>query len=411
MQLNKGIILSLLVLIFIGYAFSQMETTGKIEAALITDYRISDNTFNFFVTSTGPIRWDDNGFLTDNYFDASLYDIPEQTNLVNFAWYGWNFDGSSTPTGNLTKEYENICFGLFKMKWSAEYPFNNIVTDSFYLDLRDDRYPGTPYYLINDFYIKLDENLASNRFSYMKCTGTYFTTITTGSTITIWTILDVSAPPSHIHFQPTTPTNLSYSWSGSRVNLIWYHSEPISAARYEVWRKIMGGARYTQTIEDWTLICTNSAGDTTHLDREFYLGSGYKAYYKIRAVSGDGNLYSPGWSNEISIIGNFLPLDRQPSQQKLSIDTTPRFNLFPNPFNSTIRIYLYSPSEEISEIDIYDLQGRIVKIFDLISGKYYFDTIWNGSDNQGQPIQSGIYFLIAHNGSKTLFNQKIIYLK
>ncbi len=99
MQLNKGIILSLLVLVFIGYTFPQMETTGKIEAALITDYRISDNTFNFFVTSTGPIRWDDSGYLTDNYFDASLYDIPEQTNLENFAWYGWNFVGTSTPTG------------------------------------------------------------------------------------------------------------------------------------------------------------------------------------------------------------------------------------------------------------------------------------------------------------------------
>jgi len=76
-----------------------------------------------------------------------------------------------------------------------------------------------------------------------------------------------------------------------------------------------------------------------------------------------------------------------------------------------MRINLYSPSEEITEIAIYDLQGRTVKEFRPAPGIYYFDTIWNGSDNQGQPIQSGIYFLIAHNGSKTLFNQKIIYLK
>jgi len=72
---------------------------------------------------------------------------------------------------------------------------------------------------------------------------------------------------------------------------------------------------------------------------------------------------------------------------------------------------LYSPSEEITEIAIYDLQGRTVKTFHPTPDNYHFETVWNGADNQGQPIQSGIYFLLAHNGSKTLFNQKIIYLK
>lgn len=173
----------------------------------------------------------------------------------------------------------------------------------------------------------------------------------------------------------------------------------------------MGGAKYTQTIEDWTLICTNSAGDTTHLDREFNSGSGYKAYYQIRAVSGDGKLYSPGWSNEICIIGNFLPLDRQPSQQKLSLDTTPRLNLFPNPCNSTLRINLYAPTEKVTNITIYDLQGRTVREFHPAPGNSYFDTVWNGTDNQGQPLQSGLYFLLVRNRQELLFKQKIIYLK
>ncbi len=245
MQLNKGIILSLLVLVFIGYTFPQMETTGKIEAALITDYRISDNTFNFFVTSTGPIRWDDSGYLTDNYFDASLYDIPEQTNLENFAWYGWNFVGTSTPTGDLTKQYQNICYGLFKVKWSTEYPFNNIVTDSFYLGLRDDRYPGRPYYLINDFYIKLDENLNSNRFSYMKYTGTNFTTIVTGSTVGIWTILGVSYPPSRVKFQPTTPTNLHYENANGHPRLSWNLSELSEISPSRVGKLLLGMKLYS----------------------------------------------------------------------------------------------------------------------------------------------------------------------
>jgi len=214
-----------------------------------------------------------------------------------------------------------------------------------------------------------------------------------------------------ICLQPTTPTNLQNNDLTEHPVLYWTASQPISEAHYEIWRKICGGFRYSEIIEDWTCIVSNLS-DTNYLDREIYLsGSSYKAYYKIRAVSGDGCIYSPGWSNEISIIGNFLPLDRQPFQQKLSIDPTPRFNLFPNPFNSTIRINLCSPMKQITDIMIYDLQGRTVKEFRPAPGIYYFDTIWNGFDNQGQPIQSGIYFLIAHNGSKTLFNQKIIYLK
>ncbi len=214
-----------------------------------------------------------------------------------------------------------------------------------------------------------------------------------------------------ICLQPTTPTNLAINDLTEHPVLYWTASQPISGAHYEVWRKICGGFKYCEIIEDWTCIVGNLP-ETNYLDREIYLsGSSYKAYYKIRAVSGDGCIYSPGWSNEVNIIGNFLPLDRQPSKQKLSIDTTARFNLFPNPFNSSLRINLSSPTKEITEIAIYDLQGRIVKAFHPTFGNSYFDTVWNGADNQGQPIHSGIYFLLARSGDETLFSQKIIYLK
>jgi hypothetical protein len=50
-------------------------------------------------------HWNEDKMLTSDYSDASLYAIPEHTNLENFPYYGWNFVGSSTPTGDLTKQY------------------------------------------------------------------------------------------------------------------------------------------------------------------------------------------------------------------------------------------------------------------------------------------------------------------
>jgi len=63
---------------------------------------------------------------------------------------------------------------------------------------------------------------------------------------------------------------------------------------------------------------------------------------------------------------------------------------YPNPFNSTTNISIDGDLESLSEIAIYDITGRRIKSFSPASL-----ITWDGTDNRGEPVSSGIYFVKA----------------
>jgi len=84
---------------------------------------------------------------------------------------------------------------------------------------------------------------------------------------------------------------------------------------------------------------------------------------------------------------------------------------YPNPFNGNITIpYVLNESESVS-ITITNVLGRFVKEFpiqNLEKGHYRIN--WNGIDDNGVHVSSGVYFIIFNSGHKTKF-QKILFLK
>ncbi len=74
-------------------------------------------------------------------------------------------------------------------------------------------------------------------------------------------------------------------------------------------------------------------------------------------------------------------------------DATTLHQNYPNPFNpsTTISYHLARPSDV--SIKIYDIMGRVVFDFhrdDAPAGAHTF--VWDGNDNDGRPLASGIYF-------------------
>jgi|GEM_PF-2134640 len=419
--LRRGSSLILLFHLFNLLLAEEIESSGKIEVSLITDYINFNSTYDFIVTSVGSCCWDWDKYLTEDFEDASLSDIPEQPDSTRFAYYGWNFYGTSLPDYPLTKQYSNICYGLYKFKWNAVYgspPYETIVSDSFYYDFRDDRYPDGPY-STNDTQIKFDENLDSNRFYIRNSnSSSSFNRICTGDTVTQWGVVDVDPPPSCDEFQPTTPSDLTVSWSNNRPLLTWNCSVPSDTATYEVWRKVMGGFRYLQTIEDWTCIHNNQAEDTTYSDNGFTSGSGYKAFYKIRAVSGDGNLYSPAWSNTVSVTGSFTPNSRSQQFKVVELDPLPTefclHSAYPNPFNTTTTLKLDLPEETRFSLVIYDISGKEVWCLNNSRSNTYpagYHTIqWDGCNKSGMAVPTGVYFIV-NNSPQHKLNQKVVLVK
>jgi hypothetical protein len=69
-------------------------------------------------------------------------------------------------------------------------------------------------------------------------------------------------------------------------------------------------------------------------------------------------------------------------------------NISPNPFNTTTEIRLDLMKAADVRLNIYDLNGRLVK--SLMQGERAHAGIqtvtWDGTDNSGKPVSTGIYF-------------------
>ncbi len=65
---------------------------------------------------------------------------------------------------------------------------------------------------------------------------------------------------------------------------------------------------------------------------------------------------------------------------------------YPNPFNPTTKIKYYLPKDDYVELNIYNLKGQKIKtLVDKQQMAGYYELIWDGTDNSGLPIASGIY--------------------
>nr|HPR18501.1 T9SS type A sorting domain-containing protein [Candidatus Cloacimonadota bacterium] len=85
---------------------------------------------------------------------------------------------------------------------------------------------------------------------------------------------------------------------------------------------------------------------------------------------------------------------------------------YPNPFNPTTTISFFTTeSTENTEISVYNLKGQKVKQLlnaQLAAGRH--SVVWNGTDDNGKAVSSGIYFYKMKSG-KYLETKKMILMK
>ena len=84
---------------------------------------------------------------------------------------------------------------------------------------------------------------------------------------------------------------------------------------------------------------------------------------------------------------------------------------YPNPFtNSTTISFTINPKlRKDSKIKIYNVKGQLIKQFSLINHKSTIE--WDGKDEAGNNISSGIYFQILINDNKVVNTDKMLLLR
>ena len=87
------------------------------------------------------------------------------------------------------------------------------------------------------------------------------------------------------------------------------------------------------------------------------------------------------------------------------------YSPFPNPFNSTITIQYAIPSKSHVKMVIYDMLGReITTLKDNLVSAGLHETVWDGRNNEGLLVGSGVYLYQFKAGKYT--NQgKVVLLK
>ena len=85
---------------------------------------------------------------------------------------------------------------------------------------------------------------------------------------------------------------------------------------------------------------------------------------------------------------------------------------FPNPFNPSTVIEFYAPSISNIKLNVYDLNGRLVKeLMDetLMSGEY--SVVWDGTNLEGASVPSGIYICTMLSDENVVQNHKLALIK
>lgn len=95
-----------------------------------------------------------------------------------------------------------------------------------------------------------------------------------------------------------------------------------------------------------------------------------------------------------------------------------RLNCFPNPAFQKVAVKYYLPTKSKICLKIYDLSGRLVTVLNEQEKvkKGYHQIFWNGQDNCGRKVLSGIYFINLQvedlkSGARIIKRTKIVWLK
>ena len=87
------------------------------------------------------------------------------------------------------------------------------------------------------------------------------------------------------------------------------------------------------------------------------------------------------------------------------------FPAYPNPFNPVTTLNYEIPSDGFVDVTVFDMMGRVIKNLVRSKQSYGYKSIkWNATNNQNQPVPSGVYVYKIEFG-KFVVTRKMILLK
>ncbi len=188
--------------------------------------------------------------------------------------------------------------------------------------------------------------------------------------------------------------------------------EVSSNGEISFWKKVSTEANYDylrffidgNQQDEW-------AGDIDWSESSYTVNAGYHTfkweYDKDGAVTGGDDcawidyIIFPPISAEVAINEEFLP------------NVSKLIGNYPNPFNPETTInFSVTQNSDFVTINIYNIKGQKIKQFEIGNLKLGINkVVWNGTDQNNQPVASGIYFYQLNVDKKVISSKKCLLLK
>jgi hypothetical protein len=187
----------------------------------------------------------------------------------------------------------------------------------------------------------------------------------------------------------------------SSLNVILQNGATLSGTSTQANVTLDVASVWTLTGESHVLVISNSAGIAGSAVTNI-VGNGYALYYDPDA---SGNSYLNGGTYSLVNGGHLLPEGAIANDTETAVSpVTIGLCAYPNPFNPSTTIAFNLSQSGYACLVIYDLRGR--EVVSLLNGSLsagLHTVTWNGRDNQGHSVASGVYLarLVAGGASTT----------
>jgi hypothetical protein len=190
-----------------------------------------------------------------------------------------------------------------------------------------------------------------------------------------WYVIDA------MHIGPTSEVAISAFMAEIReegVVLSWQLESSSEIVGLNVYRSKEEGKYYSKLNEE---LVPSEHG--SYLDKTAHPGTTY--WYRLGAVDSDGEFLS--------------------SERKVEIPPreTTLYQNYPNPFNPVTTVSYYVPSTSRVSLVIFDVHGKVVRtLVSRVVGFGKHDVTWEGINDRGETVASGVYFYRLSVGKKII---------
>jgi hypothetical protein len=138
---------------------------------------------------------------------------------------------------------------------------------------------------------------------------------------------------------------------------------------------------------------------------------------KVLVWSTDGNSINAGVSEVLAVNGQLVSVtavDREGRDLATTITTKVAPSTFalnpayPNPFNPNTNLSFTLPNAGSYSMKIYNVAGQMVRSYERVGTAGLNVITWDGKDNLGSDVSSGVYFFKLSAGSFTATNKMVM---